>query len=125
MPAAAAASSTLVQFLFFLFTGLSIIGQLGDTRTTSAALTLTKGVVEGNPVALWLFKKIGNNATYALKCILPVILAAAAFEISPKTGVGLSIFSAGIGFAMTIRNFAVLKKAGFTFLQVLGIVGVK
>ena len=123
MSAAAQAASTLVQFLFFVSVGLSIFGQMGDGATTSAALTLSNGLIEGNPIAAWLFKKIGYAATYALKGVGPIILSVAAFELSPKSGIAVASIFAVAGFAATIHNFIVLKKAGFSFKQVIGILG--
>lgn len=101
-------------FAMFLVIVCGIFACLGDSITTMIGLTAGKGFIEANPLASWLFKKVGED----LACF---ISSAAVLFIS--LGIGAHWYWPGMFFAgvvaagetfFTVKNYLLMKKLGIS-----------
>jgi hypothetical protein len=87
---------------------LALGGSYGDYITTSIGLQY--GMTEGNPIARWLNKEIGQAGDAFLLLALFIFVSTIFFYLLPIGGV---IFTAGIAaleISMTIRNHGIYTK---------------
>ncbi len=101
--------SGLSQFLLFALISLGVVASLGDAYTTMLGFGVN--LVEGNPVARWLQKKLGFGLS-AFVAIGAFILTASLLSV--PTPVGAFIFAGAITALETfntIRNYRMFKKA--------------
>lgn len=100
--------SGTAQFALFALIGAGVLAGLGDAYTTLKGFDV--GMVEGNPVARYLQKKLGFS--------LSVFVALSAFVLtasimSVKTPTGAFIFAGaitGLEVFNTVRNYLLYKK---------------
>ena len=99
-------------FLMFLLIGFGIVACVTDGITTMIGLGANKGFTEGNPIARWMFKKVGESFT--------VFLGAVAYTFTALI-IGTHNWAAGMVYAgivaagevyFTIHNYLLLKKLG-------------
>lgn len=101
--------SGLSQFLLFALIFLGVLAGLSDAYYTFKGFSV--GLVEANPVARWLQKKLGN-ALSTFVAIGAFILTASILSV--KTPTGAFIFAGAITALETfntIRNYFLVKKA--------------
>ncbi len=90
----------------------SLLTLLGDGYTTMIALQ--NGFVEGNPIAKWLFKKIGQSFTlFAESVALLFIIGAISNYDLNMAYMFAGIMTAGEAY-MCIRNYRLLKASGIS-----------
>jgi hypothetical protein len=106
-------ASALHTTIFLLVTAAAVVGQFSDARTTEVGLA--HGFAEENPVGYWLIKLLGAPGIYALKCaaapLVGVILYAA---FGWNYGTAMAGFFAGLGFALGITNYRLIKQSNPT-----------
>jgi hypothetical protein len=107
----AAASGAQLGLLLALC-ATSLLTLLGDGYTTM--IGLQHGFVEGNPLAKWLFKKIGQSFTLFLEgtVLLFAIGAISNYDLNAAY-VFAGILTAGEA-AMCVRNYKLLKKSNIS-----------
>jgi hypothetical protein len=101
-------------FGFFLLLVYGIAAVLGDSITTMIGLAANKGFTESNPIARWMFAKIGQS----LSCFLSgaVYLFTALIFVSHNYVAGM-VFTGAVAAAETyyaIHNYLLLKKLGIS-----------
>ncbi len=90
----------------------SVATLLGDGYTTMVALQ--HGFVEGNPVARWLFKKIGQSFTLFAEAVVALFAIGAISNYNLNAAyLFAGILTAGEG-AMFLRNYLKLKKSNIS-----------
>lgn len=96
----------------FALIAFGIVTIVGDGITTMVGLGAKKGFVEGNPLARWLFSKIGESLTVWLSAVVYALLAA--FIGSKAWGPGM-FFAGTVAVSeafFTIKNYRLLKSLG-------------
>lgn len=96
----------------FLLIGFGIFACVGDSITTITGLTAGKGFREANPIARWMFEKVGQTFAGFLTTGAYAIIAG--FIASKNWGAGM-FFAGAIAATetyMTIKNYLLLKKLG-------------
>jgi hypothetical protein len=96
------------QFALFALIGVGVLACLGDAYTTLKGFDV--GLVEGNPVARWLQKKLGFSLSAFVATgfflvstsIISVVSPTAAFAIAGGV-IALETFN-------TVRNYLLFKK---------------
>src|SRR5258708_1812319 len=103
----AASDPQLVLLAALSLTSLAAL--LGDGYTT--AIALQHGFVEGNPIARWLFKKVGQSFTLFAEgvALLFAIGMISNYDLNAAYAFA-GIITAGEA-VMVIRNYKLLKKA--------------
>ncbi len=111
MISSAVASDPQLALLLAL-SASSLLTLLGDGYTTMIALQ--HGFVEGNPIAKWLFKKIGQQATLFVEGVglLFAIGAISNYDLN-MAYMFAGIMTAGEGY-MCVRNYRLLKKSNIS-----------
>jgi hypothetical protein len=98
------------DFYFFLLVVLGILACLGDGYTTMVGVTANK-LSEANPVARWLFAKIGESLTIFLGGTLFVFTSVLLYGFIKPQWIGW-VFAAGVtGLEIfnTVRNYLLDK----------------
>ncbi len=99
-------------FILFLVIVYGIFACLGDIITTAIGLTAGKGFKEGNPIAAWMFKKMGQSFAGWLGGV--GYLAACLFIGAANWEAGV-VCAGLIGAAETyfaIHNYLLMKRLG-------------
>jgi hypothetical protein len=97
---------------FFGLAAYGIAAVLGDSITTIIGLNANKGFIEGNPLAAWMFKKVGQSLTCWLGGVGYLITAAIFTNLNWKAGM---VYTGAVAAAETyfaIHNYLLLKKLG-------------
>jgi hypothetical protein len=107
-----AATAATPWLALFLLIGYGILACLGDSITTMIGLGANKGFIETNPIARWLFAKVGQSFAAFLSTAVYIFTA---------LGIGTANWKAGMLYAgivaagetyFTIHNYLLLKKLG-------------
>jgi hypothetical protein len=98
------------QLLYFGLVVVALAGQLGDCYTTE--VSLAHGMVEGNPIAAWLQKKIGQTGLTILKCAGAAITLPMLTTIFAGITYGCVVAGiiGGIGVFATVKNYLLMRK---------------
>jgi hypothetical protein len=98
------------DFLFFLLVVLGILAVLGDGYTTMIGIAANK-LSEANPVARYLFSKIGESLTVFLGGALFVFSSVLVYGFIKPQWIGWAYTSALVGLEIfnTIRNYLLDK----------------
>jgi len=95
--------------LLFALSASSLLAFLGDGYTTM--IGLQHGFKEGNPIARWLFKKIGQSGTLFVESVALLFAIGAISNYDLNAAYAFAgIITAGEA-VMFIRNYRLLKKA--------------
>lgn len=100
--------SGLAQFDLFVLVFAGVLAGLGDAYYTFKGFSV--GLVEGNPVARWLQKKLGNALSTFVAIGAFILTASFASVVSPT---GAFVFAGAITALETfntIRNYKLFKK---------------
>jgi hypothetical protein len=90
----------------------SVLTLMGDGYTTMIALQ--RGFVEGNPIAKWLFGKIGQQWTLLVESVALLFAIGAISNYNLNMAYTFaSIFTAGEAY-MCVRNYRLLKKSNIS-----------
>lgn len=99
-------------FAMFVLIAYGIAACVGDGITTMIGLGAKKGFVEGNPIAKWMFAKIGESLTCWLGAIVYCFTSLIFANINYKAGL---VYAGSVAAAETyfaIHNYLMLKKLG-------------
>ncbi len=99
-------------FIMFLVMAFGVFACLADIITTSIGLAAGKGFKEGNPIAAWMFKKMGQSFSGWLGGAAYLFIALAIG--THFWGPGM-LYAGGVAAAETyfaIHNYLLLKKLG-------------
>jgi hypothetical protein len=102
----------LPWLLFFLLVGYGIAACIGDCITTMIGLGAKKGFVEGNPIARWMFAKVGESLTGWIGAVVYALLACVFANLNYRAGVFFAAAVAASETFFTIKNYRLLKKLG-------------
>lgn len=102
----------LPWLLFALLLGYGLVASLADAYTTSVFLTHPQdGIVEGNPVARWMFSKFGESLATWIAIVFYIFSAGIFAGLNYKAGMVYTAAIAALETVMAIRNYGLLKKA--------------
>ena len=98
------------DFYFFLLVVLGILACLGDGYTTMVGITAGK-LSEANPVARWLFSKIGESLTVWLGTTLFIFSSVLIYGFVKPQWIGWAYTAAltGLEIFNTVRNYRLDK----------------
>ena len=101
----------MYDFYFFLLVILGILACLGDGYTTMMGITAGK-LSESNPVARWLFSKIGESLTVFLGTTLFIFSSVLIYGFIKPQWIGWTYTGAltGLETFNTIRNYRLDKE---------------
>lgn len=102
----------MTDLMFFALVVFGILAVLGDSITTMIGLGANKGFTEGNPIAAWMFKKIGQSLSCWLGGVTYVFTALGFYAVNHAAG---AVFAGSVAAAetyFTIKNYLLLKKLG-------------
>jgi hypothetical protein len=94
-----------------LLIAYGITASIGDVITTMIGISSGK-VVEGNPIARWLFGKIGESATGWLGAVGYCFVSLGMAAWNYKAGLIVAGSVAVTETIMVIKNYLLLKKLG-------------
>jgi Domain of unknown function (DUF5658) len=102
----------MTDFLFFLLVVLGILACLGDGYTTMNGIS-SGALQEANPVARWLFKKIGESLTIFLGSTLFIFSSVLIYGFVKPRWIGWAYTASltGLEIFNTVRNYRLDKKA--------------
>jgi hypothetical protein len=101
--------SGTAQFVLFALIGTGVLAGLGDAYTTQLGFGVE--LVEGNPIARWLQKKLGFGLSVFAAISAFVLTASFASVVSPLVA---QLYAGGITALETfntIRNYKLYKQA--------------
>lgn len=101
--------SGLSQFLLFALIFLGVLAGLGDAYYTFKGFSVN--LVEANPVARFLQKKLGNAFSTFVAISAFILTASFASVVSPAAAFVFAGAITGLETFNTIRNYKLFKKA--------------
>lgn len=92
----------------FILVGLGIVACIGDYITTQKGFDA--GLIEANPVARWLQKKLGMAQATFVSTAAFIVTAGLLAMLSAKISIAFAASILGIETFNTVRNYLLLKK---------------
>ena len=99
-------------FWMFLVIVYGILACVGDSITTMIGLGANKGFIEGNPIARWMFKEVGQAGAAFISTTAYIFISLIIGTHAYWPGMA---FAGAIGVSETyfvIHNYLLLKKLG-------------
>jgi hypothetical protein len=99
-------------FILFLLMSCGVVAIVADGITTMKGLGANKGFIEGNPIARWMFAKIGESLTVWLGGVLYLL---AGLIIGTNNWAAGMVYCGLVTAAETyfaIHNYLLMKKLG-------------
>jgi hypothetical protein len=102
----------MTDFLFFLLLAFGIFAVLGDSITTMIGLGANKGFIEANPIARWMFAKMGQSFSCFLGGAVYLFASLGFYSVNHAAGAVLAGSVAVAETYFAIHNYLLLKKLG-------------
>jgi Domain of unknown function (DUF5658) len=102
----------MVDLNFFLTVGAGIGAITADSITTIVGLGANKGFIESNPLARWMFKKMGQSFACWLSGAVYIFSSLGIYSANHGAGFFYAGSIAAAEAYFAIRNYLMLRKFG-------------
>ena|SRR5271170_449996 len=100
----------MIDFNFFLTLAAGIGTILGDGITTMIGLGANKGFIESNPIARWMFSKLGQSLTIWLGGAAYLFTGLGIYTVNHAAGFVYAGVVAAAELYFFLHNYFLLKK---------------
>lgn len=91
---------------------VGLLAIIGDGITTMIGLGANKGFVEGNPIARWMFSKVGQSLTIWISAVAYLLVGAFIGGANWAAGMTYAGIVAAGEIYFAVKNYLLLKKLG-------------